>query len=144
MTNDWKYAIISPYKSKGGHIEALKSTINRKLYSIKRLFFFEFNQDSILQDFYPPHFDYCSSLLLYFTKTVIKRIENFYNICLFRLTGICLFNLTYLQQYQILRPLKILVEIGVSIEAATLRTLVGISMLPEDDDLSKTLILLKT
>ena len=48
VTNDWKYAIISPYKSKGGHIEALKSTINRKLYSIKRLFFFEFNQDSIL------------------------------------------------------------------------------------------------
>ena len=39
---------------------------------------------------------------------------------------------------------KILVKIGEGTEAATLRTLVGILLLPEDDDWSRTLILLKT
>ena len=90
------------------HIEALKSTIKRKLYYIKRLFI---SSNSIkiqfFKTFIQPHFDYCSSLLMYCTKAAIKRIEIFYNICLFRLTGMRLFNLTYLQKYQILKPLNL-------------------------------------
>ena len=42
--------------------------------------------------FIHPHFDYCKSVAIYFSKTLSNRIERFYNICISRLTDIFFLN----------------------------------------------------
>ena len=56
-------------------VDRLKSTVNQKLYSIKRLFYLSLNiKVQFFKTFIQPHFDYCSSLAVYFNKTLINRI----------------------------------------------------------------------
>ena len=86
-------------------IDRLKSIVNQKLYSIKRLFYLSLNiKIQFFKTFIQPHFDYCSSLAIYFKNTLVNRIERLYNICLFRLTGIPFFNQSLSQQFIILKP----------------------------------------
>ncbi|RNA04729.1 RNA-directed DNA polymerase from mobile element jockey-like [Brachionus plicatilis] len=68
------------------HVNNLKATINKKLNSIKQLFFpskpvkIQFFKTFIL-----PHFDYCLSLTIYFSKPAIQSLSNSYYISLFKL-----------------------------------------------------------
>ena len=91
------------------YADCLKSTVNQKLYSIKKLFYLSLNiKVQFFKTFIQPHFDYCSSLAVYFNKTLVNRIERFYNICLFRLTGIPFLNHSLTQQSLILKPFNLL------------------------------------
>ena len=64
----------------------LRLSVNKKLYSIKRLFFLcTAVKIQFLKTFILPYFDYCLSLLIYFPKTTIQRINNCFNLCLFKL-----------------------------------------------------------
>ena len=91
------------------YVDRLKSTVNQKLYSIKRLFYLSLNiKVQFFKTFIQPHFDYCSSLAIYFNKTLVNRIERFYNICLYRLTGIPFITHSLTQQFIILKPYNLL------------------------------------
>ena len=64
----------------------LRLSVNKKLYSIKRLFFLCTSvKIQFLKTFILPYFDYCLSLLIYFPKTTIQRINNCFNLCLYKL-----------------------------------------------------------
>ena len=90
------------------YVDRLKSTVNQKLYSIKRLFYLSLNiKVQFIKTFIQLHFDYCSTLAIYFNKTLVNRIERFYNICLFRLTGIPFITHSLTQQIKNLKPYKI-------------------------------------
>ena len=76
---------------------------------IKKLFYLSLNiKFQFFKTFIQPHFDYGSSLAVYFSKTLLNRIERFYNICLFRLTGISILNYSLIQQLPILKPFNLL------------------------------------
>ena len=52
----------------------LKLIINRKLYSIKRLFYLSTKvKIQFFKTFILPYFDYCQSLVIYFPKSIIQR-----------------------------------------------------------------------
>ncbi len=55
-----------------------------------------------------PHFDYCSSLFVYFCKTLIEKIRKLYNSCLFNLLNIELSGRTLEDQACILKPFNLL------------------------------------
>ena len=60
--------------------------VNRKLYSIKRLFFLSTNVKlQFFKTFCLPYFDYCLSLCIDYSKTVLTKMHNFYYACLFKL-----------------------------------------------------------
>ena len=67
----------------------VKKSVIRKLYSIKRLFYL---CDSVKLQFFKtfvaPHFDYCSSLYIYFPKVSIQKLFSCYNYCLYKLLRI--------------------------------------------------------
>ena len=64
----------------------LKSSINKKLFSIKRLFYLSTSvKMQFFKSFILPYFDYCLSLLIYFPKPIIQSLNNCFNSCLFKL-----------------------------------------------------------
>ena len=68
------------------HCSIVKNLINRKLYSIKRLFYLATTvKIQFFKTFVLPYFDYCSSLLIYFPKSSIQSLNNCFNLCLFKL-----------------------------------------------------------
>ena len=68
------------------HSSFKKKIINRKLFSIKRLFFLSTSvKIQFFKTFILPYFDYCLSLSIYFPKSTLQRINNCFNLCLFRL-----------------------------------------------------------
>ena len=91
------------------HIKNLKLGVNKRLYSIKKLFFLS---DSVKVQFFKtfimPCFDYCITLSVYLTKTQIDSLEKFYNVCLFRLLNLNLFYLSVLGQFKILKDYNLL------------------------------------
>ena len=91
------------------HVDSLKIAVNRKLFSYKKLFFLSFHTKvQFFKTFILPHFDYCLSLYIYFDKTLLDSIENFFNICLFRLLNLELKHLTLEEQSKVLKPLNLL------------------------------------
>ena len=67
----------------------LRITVNRRLYSIKRLFYLSFPVKlQFFKSFILPHFDYCNSLYIYFPKSTIQKICNCYYLCLQRLLNL--------------------------------------------------------
>ena len=61
-------------------------SINKKLYSIKRLFYLPFNVKlQFFKSFILPYFDYGISLLIYYHKTAIRKITKLYYLCLKKL-----------------------------------------------------------
>ena len=61
-------------------------TINRKLYSIKRIFQLCFSvKVQFFKTFLLPYFDYCISLCIYFSKTVLQKLCNMFYVCIFKL-----------------------------------------------------------
>jgi hypothetical protein len=61
----------------------------RKMYSIKRLFFLSLSvKVQFLKSFILPYFDYCMSLLIYYPKQTIQKLNNSYNFCIKKLLKI--------------------------------------------------------
>ena len=82
-----------------GYVSKLKKSINIKLFSIKKLqYLSQAVKIHFFKTFILPHFDYCVSLLIFFGKKLISSLEKFFNICIFRLTGLNLFNLNIFEQ----------------------------------------------
>ena len=68
------------------YISELRLQINRKLYSIKKLFYLSINvKIQFFKTFILPYFDYCSSLVIYFSKQAIQKLENCYYLCIYKL-----------------------------------------------------------
>ena len=68
------------------HVENTKFLVNRKLFSIKKIFYLSLSVKlQFFKTFILPHFDYCSSLAIFYTKTLLNSIEKFFNICIFHL-----------------------------------------------------------
>ena len=68
------------------HVALLRNTINRKLYSIKKLFYLSMNVKlQFFKSFVLPYFDYCLSLTIYFSKGAIQKLSNCFYLCLLRL-----------------------------------------------------------
>jgi hypothetical protein len=66
----------------------LRRTIYTRLYSIKQLFYLKFRvRLQFLKTFILPHFDYASTLSVYFSKEAIQRLCNTYNDCIVKIIG---------------------------------------------------------
>ena len=64
----------------------LKSSVIRKLYCIRRLFYLSFKiKLQFFKTFIAPHFDFCSTIYLYFLKASLLKIFNSYDYCLSKL-----------------------------------------------------------
>jgi len=63
------------------HASNVSSMINRKLFSIKRIFCLPYSvKIQFFKSFIMPYYDYCSSLIIYWSKTAIRKIvRSFYN-----------------------------------------------------------------
>ncbi len=70
------------------YVGELRKDVNKRLFSIRRLFYLATPvKIQFFKSFILPYFDYCSTLLLYFSKQMIQKIANAYNYCLFKLIG---------------------------------------------------------
>ena len=77
------------------HVNSISSSINKKLYSIKKLFYLSFDVKlQFFKCFILPYFDYCISLSIYFHKTAIRKLCKIYYICLFKLFKLKFYNQT--------------------------------------------------
>ena len=64
----------------------IRITINRKLFTIKRLFYLSTSVEiQFFKTFILPYFDYCLSLLIYFPKNTIQKLRNCFNNCIYML-----------------------------------------------------------
>ena len=92
------------------HFDALSKKVNLKMNCIKRLKFLPHNVKVLFfKAFIMPHFDYCSSLFVYFTKTLIASIESLYNSVINKIFGIYLKYLTLPEQAKMLEQQNIFV-----------------------------------
>jgi hypothetical protein len=61
----------------------LKQKVLARLFSIRNIFFLSFSvRLQFLKSFIIPHFDYCASLLIFFNKVIINKLEKLYNRCI--------------------------------------------------------------
>ena len=71
------------------HVSELRTSINKRIHSINRLFFLAHKVKlQFFKSFILPFFDYCSSLLIYFPKRAIQKMANSYNFCLYKLLNV--------------------------------------------------------
>ena len=96
LINDVQVQVVESFKLLGVTIDNklnftkytsdLRKIINRKLFSIKRLFYLSTSvKIQFFKTFILPYFDYCLSLLIYFPKYTIQSLSNCFNNCLFML-----------------------------------------------------------
>jgi hypothetical protein len=82
-----------------GYLKQLKKNVTSKLFSIHRIFFLSFSiRIQFFKTFLLPHFDYCNSLLIYFSDSIVNQIESLFNFCIFKLLKIDLKSLTLQDQ----------------------------------------------
>ena len=68
------------------HVSNTSIIINYKLNSIKKLFYLCTTvKVQFFKSFILPYFDYCLSLSIYYSKSILQKLCNSYNICLFKL-----------------------------------------------------------
>jgi hypothetical protein len=61
-------------------------TVNKKLFSINRLFYLATSVKlQFFKSFILPYFDYCSSIFIFFPKLILQKLSNLYFLCLFKL-----------------------------------------------------------
>ena len=71
------------------YVSELRTSINKRLYSIKRLFYLSHKVKlQFFKSFILPYFDYCLSLAIYFPKRTIQKLANSYYYCLQKLLNI--------------------------------------------------------
>jgi hypothetical protein len=91
------------------HIDITIKTINQKMFAIKKIFYLSYKiKLHYFKTFILPHFDYCSSLFIYLTKTILGKLENNCNFCIFNLFNVELYNKEISQQEVILSPPKLM------------------------------------
>lgn len=94
--NGVKIEIVSQFKLLGVTIDSklsfneyvwlMAKSINAKLFAIKKLFYLSFDVKILFfKTFILPYFDYCLSLIFYFSKTAISKLTRSYYFCLYRL-----------------------------------------------------------
>ena len=83
-------------------------SINRKLHAIKRIFYLSLAvKIQFFKSFILPYFDYCLSLIIYFSKAAIDKIsKSFYN-CIFKLFKINCIHKSESDVNLLLLPLKL-------------------------------------
>jgi len=90
-------------------VKALSKSIYAKVFSIKNIFFLSYKTKvQFFKTFILPHFDYCSSLFLYFSNGIINKISNIYNNCIRILFNINLKQIDVTDQLDILKDLNLL------------------------------------
>ena len=68
------------------HCSNIKKIVNKKLYSIKRLFFLCTSvKIHFFKTFILPYLDYCLSLIIYFPSSAYQSLNNCFNLCLYKL-----------------------------------------------------------
>ena len=78
--------ILDNKLSFSAHISAICLQINRKLFSIKRIFYLSRSVKlQFFKTFILPYFDYCLSLSVYFPKATLQKLCTCYYASLFRL-----------------------------------------------------------
>ena len=93
---DIKVSVVNSFKLLGvtidnklnftEHCSNLKKIVNKKLYSIKRLFFLCTSvKIHFFKTFILPYFDYCLSLIIYFPPSAYQSLNNCFNLCLYKL-----------------------------------------------------------
>ena len=76
------------------HYQHVKKLVNIKCFAIKDIFYLSQTvRAHFFKAFIQPHFDYCASLYIYFSESLLKRFERFYDICIYRMLKIKLFDL---------------------------------------------------
>ena len=61
------------------HIRNIEKEANKRLFSIKRLFYLSFSvKVQFFKSFIMPIFDYCSTLCIYLTRSIIQTLANCY------------------------------------------------------------------
>jgi len=96
MVNKYKVEVVSSFRLLGVIIDNklnfieyaryIKTIVNRKLFSIKKLFYLATSVKlQFFKSFILPYFDYCLSIYIYFPKITIQKIANCYNSCMFKL-----------------------------------------------------------
>ena len=68
------------------HASNVRRSVNSRLYSIKKLFYLPFQVKlQFFKTFILPLFDYCSTLLFYFSRRAIQKISDCYYLSLYKL-----------------------------------------------------------
>jgi hypothetical protein len=71
------------------YVSELRILINKRLYSIDRLFYLSHRvRLQFFKSFILPYFDYCMSLSIYFPKRTLQKLSNTYYYCLYKLLQI--------------------------------------------------------
>jgi len=71
------------------NISYIIKKVNLKIYSIKKLFHLPFSvRIQFYKTFILPYFDYCLSLIIYYPKYSIQKLQNFYYTCITKLFGL--------------------------------------------------------
>ena len=88
VTIDDKLSFVS-------HVSQICSKVNSKLHCLKRLYYMP-NDVKLLffKSIVLPHFDYCSSISIYFSKTALQKLSNCYYVSLYKLLKINLVNMS--------------------------------------------------
>lgn len=94
--NGFKIEVVSKFKLLGvvldqklsflDHVCAVGKAINSKLFAIKKLFYLSLIvKIQFFKTFILPYFDYCLSLIFYFSKTAISKLARIYYRCIYKL-----------------------------------------------------------
>ena len=91
------------------HVKLLRTKVTQKLFAIKKIFFLSYKiKVHFFKTFILPHFDYCSSLFIYFSNTLLDNIKGLYNNCLFHLFDLDFRGKSIEEQFETLKPLNLL------------------------------------
>ena len=67
----------------------IKRSINIRLYAIQKLFQLPLAvKIQFLKTFILPYFDYCATLCIYYSKSILQKLANSYNNCIFKLINV--------------------------------------------------------
>ncbi len=88
--------IIDDNLSFSNHVSNIRLKVNKRLYAIQKLFFLPKKvKTQFFKTFIMPLFDYCLSLVVYFSKHALQKLYDAYNYCLFKLFKIQIHKLDY-------------------------------------------------
>ena len=91
------------------HVRKIKAQINKKIFVLMKLSYLSQSvKMNFFKSFILPHFDYCSSLVVFMKKKQIASLEKYFNLCLHRLFNFNLFHLNINTQFDFLKKYNIL------------------------------------
>jgi len=111
LVNDFKLlgCIIDNKLNFDKYVKSISKSVYSKIFSIKNLFFLSLNiKLQFFKSFVLPHFDYCASLFIYLSITLINKIMRIYNNCLRLLFKIDLRDIDEINQLSLLSTYNLL------------------------------------